>query len=30
MTGIYCIKVDDCIVYVGKSNNIEERAAQHW
>lgn len=30
MIGIYCIKVDNCIVYVGKSNDIEGRVRQHW
>ena len=30
MTGIYCIKVNDCIVYVGKAVDIEERRKSHW
>ena len=30
MSGVYCIKVDDAIVYVGKSKNINERISQHW
>lgn len=28
--GIYCIKVDDKIVYVGKSRNMLRRIAQHY
>lgn len=27
--GVYCIKVDDKIVYVGKSRNMLKRVAQH-
>ena len=30
MTGVYCIKVNDCIVYVGKAVDIEERRKGHW
>lgn len=30
MCGVYCIKVKDAIVYVGKSNNLKERIHQHW
>ena len=28
--GIYCIKVDNTIVYVGKSRNMLKRVAQHY
>lgn len=28
--GIYCIKVDDEIVYIGKSHNMLKRVAQHY
>ena len=28
--GIYCIKVDDRIVYIGKSSNMLWRVAQHY
>lgn len=28
--GIYCIKIDDEIVYIGKSHNILKRVAQHY
>ena len=28
--GIYCIKVDDSIVYIGKSTNMLVRVAQHY
>ena len=28
--GIYCIKIDDDIVYIGKSNNMLKRVAQHY
>lgn len=28
--GIYCIKIDDEIVYVGKSGNMLRRIAQHY
>lgn len=28
--GIYCIKVDDKIVYIGKSGNMLRRVAQHY
>ena len=28
--GIYCIKLDDQIVYIGKSQNMLERVAQHY
>ncbi len=28
--GIYCIKIDDKIVYVGKSGNMLRRIAQHY
>lgn len=28
--GIYCIKVNECIVYVGKSKNLQGRMFQHW
>lgn len=28
--GIYCIKVDDKIVYIGKSGNMLRRIAQHY
>lgn len=28
--GIYCIKVDDNIVYIGKSVNMLRRVAQHY
>lgn len=30
MSGIYCIKVDKAIVYVGKSKDIDGRVCQHW
>ena len=30
MAAVYCIKVDEAIVYVGKSNRIEYRVCQHW
>lgn len=28
--GIYCIKVDEQIVYIGKSHNMLKRVAQHY
>ena len=28
--GIYCIKIDDKIVYIGKSGNMLRRIAQHY
>lgn len=28
--GIYCIVVNKCIVYVGKSRNVEQRIQAHW
>ena len=28
--GIYCIKIDDDIVYIGKSHNMLKRVAQHY
>ncbi len=28
--GIYCIKLNDQIVYIGKSRNMLERVAQHY
>ena len=28
--GIYCIKIDNQIVYIGKSRNMLERIAQHY
>ena len=28
--GIYCIKIDNEIVYIGKSNNMLKRVAQHY
>lgn len=28
--GIYCIKVDEQIVYIGKSQNMLKRVAQHY
>ena len=28
--GIYCIKIDDIIVYIGKSGNMLRRIAQHY
>ena len=28
--GIYCIKIDNTIVYVGKSGNMLKRIAQHY
>ena len=28
--GIYCIKIDDDIVYIGKSYNMLKRVAQHY
>ena len=28
--GIYCIKIDDEIVYVGKSGNMLRRIAEHY
>ena len=28
--GIYCIKIDDKIVYIGKSANMLRRIAQHY
>lgn len=30
MKGIYCIVVNKCIVYVGKSKNVEQRIQAHW
>ena len=30
MKGIYCIVVNKCIVYVGKSRNVEQRIQAHW
>lgn len=30
MKGIYGIKVDNCLVYVGQAININERIRQHW
>ena len=29
-SGIYCIKIDDDIVYIGKSHNMLKRVAQHY
>lgn len=28
--GIYCIKIDDIIVYIGKSHNMLKRVSQHY
>ena len=28
--GIYCIKLDDQLVYIGKSKNMLERVASHY
>lgn len=28
--GIYCIKIDSTIVYVGKSRNMLRRVAEHY
>ena len=28
--GIYCIKIDETIVYIGKSHNMLKRVAQHY
>lgn len=28
--GIYCIKIDDQIVYIGKSTNMLKRVSQHY
>ena len=28
--GIYCIKIDDAIVYIGKSHNMLKRVAYHY
>ena len=28
--GIYCIKIDDTIVYIGKSRNMLKRVSQHY
>ena len=28
--GIYCIKIDNTIVYIGKSHNMLKRVAQHY
>ena len=28
--GIYCIKIDQTIVYIGKSHNMLKRVAQHY
>ena len=28
--GIYCIKIDDTIVYIGKSHNMLKRVSQHY
>lgn len=28
--GIYCIKIDNAIVYIGKSTNMLRRVAQHY
>ena len=28
--GIYCIKIDDTIVYIGKSQNMLKRVSQHY
>ena len=28
--GIYCIKINDTIVYIGKSHNMLKRVAQHY
>lgn len=28
--GIYCIKIDDKIVYIGKSKNMLRRIADHY
>lgn len=28
--GIYCIKIDDAIVYIGKSHNMLKRVSQHY
>ena len=30
MSGIYCIKVDNAIVYIGESKDIGRRIRQHW
>jgi excinuclease UvrABC nuclease subunit len=30
LTGIYCIKVDKAIVYIGKSRNIQSRLHSHF
>lgn len=30
MSGVYCIKVDNAIVYVGKAKDLNERMRQHW
>lgn len=30
MKGIYGIKVDNCLVYVGQARDINERMQQHW
>lgn len=30
MKGIYCIVIEKCIVYVGRSKNIQKRVAEHW
>lgn len=30
MSGVYCIKVNKAIVYVGKSKDINSRVRQHW
>lgn len=29
-SGIYCIKIDDDIIYIGKSHNMLKRVAQHY
>ncbi|MBQ4516215.1 MAG: GIY-YIG nuclease family protein [Clostridia bacterium] len=28
--GIYCIKIDNTIVYIGKSTNMLKRVSQHY
>lgn len=28
--GIYCIKIDDTIVYIGKSHNMLKRVSEHY
>ena len=29
-SGVYCIKIDNQIVYIGKSHNMLKRVAQHY